>query len=349
MKKLIWIITICTTTFFACQQDNSVTPDLSVNDPSTTVQTQSAQNTLRVMSSIQDMDRLGFGTPSLFSRGVGFEMAGGIAGGRTLSTARINSDSETGEDDWEDDWGDEDDYECEWTTCATEEFTENADGSFTWTLDYGVDGCEEHGYFMKGKIVETYTEDGNTFSSTTEYIDFGDEEYTVNGTSTYSGTYEDPVETTDSLDWDYSGTYSFKENLTIAYADETYSVEAEGSESFDKNGFTSNEGFTNCTSSNGDFFQTVISTPLFYSYSCEQTTSVEYIFAFVSGVETTTYQETVEDGSTETGEFSIDYGDGTCDNIVTITENGVSETVDLGKEWEEDWDDEEDETENTAG
>lgn len=372
MKKLIWIFAICTTTFFACQKDAPELPDLNLG--TTNVQSQSAQNALRVMSSIQELDRLGFGTPTFLRSGIGMELSGSAENGRTLSTARTTSDSTTvGDDPDDDDWDeeDEDDHECGWTTCATEEFIENADGSFTWILDYGEEGCEENGYFMKGKIVETFREDGNTFESTTEYFNFGDDEYSTNGTSTYSGTFTEPADSLETLIAEYSSTYSFTENLTIAYEDETFSVESEGTETENQFGSSQDSGFTKCTSSNGDFFHSEIIEPLYYSYACEygeieggennadslateeiyEPGEMDFVFVYVSGIENIMYQEMSDIGETISGDFTIDYGNGECDNIVIITENGVSETVDLGQEWEEEWEEEDADTvaEGAAG
>jgi len=325
MRKLMMMMAIGATTFFACKQ-SKVNPE--VIDPS--IETQSAQNALRVISSSQELDRLGFGSPSIFNQGVGIQSgrnSNGRSSGRSFTTAKASKSTARGADDG--------DGAADWTTCATEEFTENADGSYTWILDYGEDGCEENGYFMKGKIIENFTENENAFSSTIEYINFGDKEFSINGKSTYEGTFND----TGIEDSTWSGSYSYTDDLTILVEDETYKIEAEGSETFDDKGFTSEKGFTKCTSSTGDFFHTVISTPLYFSFDCDFTSEDNYVFVYVSGVETTSYQETTEDEKSESGEFSIDYGDGTCDNIVIITEDGVSTTVDLGDEWEEDWGD----------
>jgi hypothetical protein len=46
----------------------------------------------------------------------------------------------------------------------------------------------------------------------------------------------------------------------------------------------------------------------------------------VSGAENIT---TTENGETE--EYSLDYGDGTCDNLAELTQNGETSVIDFGE------------------
>lgn len=348
MKRLILIFGIFLTVFTACQEDQ-VAPSGDQNP--TNQKSEAAKEVLNIISGMKGFDRLGFGSPSVFTGGFGLSSTGSV-NGRQLSTARMQSDTtDNGGGDGGGGSGEGDDHfdgECEWTSCAEQTFTENADGSFTWILDYGTDGCEEYGYTIKGKIIETYKEDGNTFTSSIEYVNFGDDFYLMNGTSSYSGTWSEPDfgAGEDTLMFSYSGSYTYAEDLMITTKDsvdgvlveETIKLEASGSESYDEKGSTTNEGFSKYTLSNGDFYNTTISTPLYYSFECD--TDLEngsYVFVYVSGVESTSWQE-----GTESGEFSVNYGDGTCDNIITVTENGESYDVDLGEEWEDDWEEGED-------
>lgn len=232
------------------------------------------------------------------------------------------------EDDWDDFLFDEVDFEddyyledCEYTSCAKEEFTENSDGSYTWVIDYGVDGCEEHdGYRLRGKMTETYTEDDNGFSGTIVYENFGDDEYMMSGTENFNGTHEDFE---DSLD--FSGSYTYSENLVVTIEDEIFTITASGTEKFDNQGFTE-EYNARYEASDGDFAEVKTTKPLYFSDACES----QDVFEYVSGVEEVKYQE---DG--ESGEFITDYGNGTCDNILTITEDGETYQIDAE---EEDWD-----------
>ena len=67
-------------------------------------------------------------------------------------------------------------------------------------------------------------------------------------------------------------------------------------------------------------------------YSCYSTRSLQadfcWFFTYVSGRERIRYK----DGDVE-GTFEIDYGDGKCDNIITIYEDGKVTVVDLSKDW----------------
>ncbi len=193
---------------------------------------------------------------------------------------------------------------------------------------------------MKGKMVETFVENGNQFSGTIEYFDFGDEYSSQNGTETFSGTWEELEDPLDSADWNYSGSYEYAENLEYSFTEEgvneVYTVVATGKEAYDENGFTSIEATFSYTSANGDFFNGSLISPLFYSYECENESEEDWIFVPVSGEETYSYKE-----GDDTGNFSIEYGDGSCDNIITITENGISEDIDLSEEWEDEWDEDE--------
>lgn len=338
MKRGFLILGIFVAFLTACQDDN-VAPGPDPTSPNTE-KTEAVKGALKVMSSLQGLDRLGFSSPSLFNGGMGFQANGrenGISNGRlSLTTARMAGDTtDNGGGDGEDDW----------TTCAEQEFTDNGDGTYSWVLDYGVDGCEEYGYFMKGKMIETYGGDGDSFSSKLEYFGFGNEYYTQDGTSEYSGTWtldaEGANSPQDSAGWSVSGEYTHKEDLTISISEEdfneTFTYKAEGSQEFDEKGSTEKAGFRKYTASNGDFYNTTIDTPLYFSYECISEDSESWIFVQVSGTESTTYQE-----GDVAGEFSINYGDGTCDNIITVTENGESYDIDLGEQWEDEWEDDDD-------
>lgn len=297
----------------------------------------SVKSALKMLSQNQAMERMGFGAASMLNNQFGMSAGRTQSGARKLTTARTAGDSTTVDDH----------TDCGWTTCADETYIENEDGSVTWILDYGEEGCEDYDYFMKGKIVETYTYDDNSYSGTIEYFNFGDEYFTQNGTSTFSGTWED-FTSEDSTEWSYSGSYEHSEDMTYTYIDEeadveeTYAIISSGKQSYDETGFTVIEEDYTYTAENGDTFSGSVSTPLFYSYECDSDDNDVWIFMYVSGVQHYTYDE-----GDVAGNFSIDYGDGSCDNIITITENGETYDVDLGEAWEDEWEEEESEDDST--
>lgn len=233
--------------------------------------------------------------------------------------------------------------------CLTETWEDNGDGSYTYTLDFG-DGCDYYGEFLKGKLVETGTYTDNSFNSSVTYTDFGGEDWFIDGTYSYSGTYEDSSngtsEPADSSNWTFAATYSFEADLTQQYTDYGYpedstqastgetivtvDYEANGTESMDESGYTVEARSEAISVSTGETYAATVDSPLFYNYACEE----EDTWVFVSGVESGSY--TYEGIS---GTYSIDYGNGACDNIILLTENGTTEEIDLGDLWD-DWEEE---------
>ena len=233
------------------------------------------------------------------------------------------------------------------TTCLVETWEDDGNGNYTFTLDFG-EGCDYYGEFLKGKLVEkgSYSESG--FSSTATYTNFGGNDWTIDGTHSYSGTWEEINETSepaDSSEYYYNASYQFSADLKTSYmefghdsTDEVSTGEqlievdyvAQGSEEVDQDGYTVQSRSESITVSTGESFSSQVDSPLFYDFNCEN----DDVWIYVSGQESGSY--TYEGQS---GTYSIDYGDGECDNIVTVTENGVSEDIDLGEEWDE-WEDE---------
>lgn len=233
-------------------------------------------------------------------------------------------------------------------SCLIEEWKDDGQGNYTYTLDFG-DGCNYYGEFMKGKLVEKGSYSDNSFSSAVTYTNFGGSDWQVDGTYSYNGTWEEtvlpdngtsmPAEEEDSI-WLYSATYNFDADITeqwtyYGYPDSvevstgetivTVSYRANGSEKMDNNGYTVESQEESVSMSTGEAYTSQVDVPLFFDYSCED------VWIFVRGVESGTY--TYNDVTTT---YSINYGDGTCDNIITVTENGISEAIDLEEEWE-DW------------
>ena len=231
--------------------------------------------------------------------------------------------------------------------CLTETWEDDGNGNFTYTLDFG-DGCDYYGEFLKGKLVEKGSYNESSFSSETTYSNFGGEDWTIDGIEAYSGTWQEvhqKNDSTDSANYHYNASYDFSADLKTSYMeyghDSTEEVstgerfievdyKAQGSEEVNQDGYTVKTRTESVDVSTGESFQSQVDVPLFYDFNCEE----DDVWIFVSGKESGSY--TFDD---QTGTYSIDYGDGTCDNIVTVTENGISEEVDLGEEWDE-WEEE---------
>ena len=233
-------------------------------------------------------------------------------------------------------------------SCLVETWEDDGNGNFTYTLDFG-DGCDYYGEFLKGKLVEKGSYNESSFSSTTTYTNFGGQDWTIDGTTSYSGTWEETESNTsepaDTAVYDFNASYEFSADLKTSYMeyghDSTSEVstgerlievdyEAQGSEEVDQDSYIVKTRTESVEISSGESFQSQVDTPLFYDFNCED----DGVWIFVSGKESGSY--TFGDQS---GTYSIDYGSGACDNIVTVTENGVSEEVDLGEVWD-DWEEE---------
>lgn len=232
-------------------------------------------------------------------------------------------------------------------SCLIETWEDDGNGNYTYTLDFG-DGCDYYGEFLKGKLVEkgSYSESG--FNSTATYTNFGSQDWTIDGTHSYSGTWEEIAETSEPADtssYYYNASYQFSADLKTSYMEYGHDTTeemstgerlvevdyvAQGSEEVDQNGYTVKSRSESVSVSTGESFSSQVDVPLFYDFGCED----DDTWIYVSGQESGSY--TVGD---QTGTYSINYGDGTCDNIVTVTENGISEEVDLGEQWEE-WEEE---------
>ena len=235
-------------------------------------------------------------------------------------------------------------YPSPWVSCAQITTTVNRDNSVTTTYDYG-DGCEEgneyYKYFLFGKYTYTYLyekersgsvyKDHYAGSYTSEnyggryYYGTDTSSWEANGHSSYSGTSE-----YDTAKHTYKGEYEYEGNDEYTYDGLVYSYNGKGRSSYNERGsivYMNDYSYTTT-----DYhYQTTVLEPLISNYDCYKNAysgSVEVFYCFmpvyVSGRESVQYN----DGETE-GSFIIDYGDGECDSIVTIIENGNSVEVDL--------------------
>ncbi|MEM6644081.1 MAG: hypothetical protein AAF616_13960 [Bacteroidota bacterium] len=241
--------------------------------------------------------------------------------------------------------------------CFTETWQDDGNGNYRYVIDFG-NGCNFYGYYMVGKMEEIGSYTDSTYASSTTYTQFGgsDEEgqaeWWIDGTTSYDGLW---VEHTnyggDSLEYDSAeyedyvyypiAAYEYTADLTQTYiefigapedsvttGEDIYIIdyEASGSEEMDFEGYTVLKRTSNVSANTGEAYTSEVETPLFMDYSCYE----DDVWIFVSGLESGTYSY-----KSFTGTWSINYGDGSCDNLVTVTENGESEEIDLGEEWDE--------------
>jgi len=229
-----------------------------------------------------------------------------------------------------------------WQSCAVITNVMHDDGSQTTTYDYGT-GCEEgwgdYTYFMHGKYSTTYlnlfSQSGsvfkNSYSYDYEYDNYGGRysggwTWLLNGGGTYKGASE-----YDTATQEFSGAYSYDYETTYQFDSIVYYNKSKGASRY------SNEKFIIETSDSHysygeDYYKSKVLKPLVADYSCYRQSAFNNTFCFflmfVKGRERVQYKNGEEEGS-----FEIDYGDGDCDNIVTIFENGNVTIVDLSKNW----------------
>lgn len=334
----LWMLLMLT--FWACDRDSDDMDDLNSNGEVTS--TSSTQNLTSTFNNNSVRDRvrgLGIGGPLGFissrfgsatnarsENSVTQSMRSLMGDNKSVSLGRTSADS----------------TEATSPSCYNETFTET-ENSYEFTLDFGS-GCEFEGEFMKGKLVEKGTFTDATFKDEVTYIGFGGDNWEINGVETYEGTWsEDPL---DSSTWEAA--YSFTSNLVENYSEDGENVEvdykASGTERMDQDGLTISAGEETTSTNFGEAYSSRVERPLFIDFNCGETD----FFVFHSGIESGSYTD-IEDGTPVSGTYSVDYGDGTCDTLITLTEDGETTEIDIAEEWDcegdhedEDEDDEED-------
>ncbi len=219
------------------------------------------------------------------------------------------SDAEEATDGYK--WGD--------IGCMTVTIHDNGTEEFwprSWTLDYGEEGCEgRYHNVRKGKIHISLTDDWKNESSlrTITFEDYYFNENKIEGVKTIFNNglneAENPVFTRKVED----GIYTKSTGETMTRNSTRVCEFIEGSETFsredDKWSVTgSGEGIN----FDEESFTVNITTALIYQHRC---------FLPISGV--------VEIVINEADTIVVDYGEGECDTIITVTKNGETIEIDL--------------------
>lgn len=228
-----------------------------------------------------------------------------------------------------------------WKTCAVITETDNADGSVTTTYDYGGRGCVEgwgdYYYRQFGKFIQTSrfitTRNGTVFTTSylfnTRYENYGGQHaneadrWFTDGTTFYEGTSQ-----YDTASGKFSGAYHFHDTTSYGYGDVTHAYLSNGSSEVTETGAVTS-AVCKYAGAN-DMYQSVTIKPLVYRYNCPTSGFGEMplVWVAVEGQESITH---VSKGEAST--FEINYGDGSCDNIIYVTEGGKTVKVDLGEMW----------------
>ncbi len=349
---IVWVF--LSITFFACQEDFIDDPNLvGVEDPSSVTE----DNSLFGVDSYRDEIRgSGIGGPMGLIYGKLTEVPNGRSQGGALqmnwdlahgSTAFANARTATDSVEFDE----TDSLEIE--SCWKETYIQT-ENSFEYILDFG-DGCWFEGEFLQGKLVERGTfEAGGSFRVQVEYYSFGEKYRTISGEEVYEGVWLE--DESDSLNWEVE--YEFTSILEERIVKDDGGIKevntrTTGSEHVADEGLTVQARERAIGTSEGEEYEAEVEDELFFDFHCE-----EEVIIYTRGIEVGTYSIT-EGDEVISGEFIIDYGDGTCDNIITVTRGDIVEEIDLLEEWEneesDEWDhheeeecEETDESENDA-
>lgn len=230
-----------------------------------------------------------------------------------------------------------------WQSCAIITEITDDDGSVTITYDYGK-GCQEGWgewtYTMFGKFQYTYryTTDraGSVYRHSYSFASRADNyggnygrhdstRWLSNGTSSYEG-----ESTYDTVSQKFSGWFEHENESEYAYGDEEYEYRSDGRSSYDEKGHTVERSEYEYQQDD-EYYKSTVIRPVFTRYDCSSpsiisASSLMMPWIPVSGVERVIYRQ-----NGKTGLFEINYGDGQCDDIIFVTENGVTTRVDVGQ------------------
>ncbi len=196
--------------------------------------------------------------------------------------------------------------------CA--EVTHDTDNK-TITVDFG-EGCEgPGGKIRSGKIIITYTDRKNVAGSIWVYTL---EDFTVNGielegTKTITNITEEEGNST---------FHKVLENGKATWPDESFATrEMDKTFTWIKSEDPADsefhvDGSANGTSKNGGSYEMEILETLIFKRACRRAG----VHVAIAGIKSVVRGD---------DEATIDFGDGECDNLVTVTKNGVTEEVDL--------------------
>lgn len=220
----------------------------------------------------------------------------------------------------------------DYKSCAQITEYVNNEGMNVTVYDYGT-GCDEYGVLFSGKITYLWRNNENEYYSSVIYEEYSSYGMTINGTSSYQfemdGTYfkdsTDVVAGKDSTTMNYgyvywSGVSSCSDDIEIVYeTGEHYIYNSAYKSEWKGNNYTLISGkyiYEDLTT--GDKYEYSVKQPLVYNYDCVN------VWVAVSGVESIYYKDIDEEY-----QFTIDYGNGTCDNLAILTENGESYEIDF--------------------
>lgn len=185
-----------------------------------------------------------------------------------------------------------------------------------WTLvvDYG-DGCVSDSLFRTGKVTLTGYDHDSTGMIDITFENFYEIPSTVavEVPQTMSGNYKATYNAYASGEYNYIET--FEGAITVDHKDgKQETLNAVGELFANATGIKVTKYNFNGSNGEGDTFSGETVDPLFYDFSCTESS------IYVSGAEHYRFNE---------HQATVDFGDGACDNIFTIYTDGITIIVDL--------------------
>lgn len=207
-------------------------------------------------------------------------------------------------------------------SCAATSWT-YVNGAFTGSIDFGTEGCTlENGNVLKGKIILSFS--GN-FTTAEQTISYTFENFYHNGKKIQGNKTLTRTQKSTDLQVAIHPVFTYAIDMTITFEDESVytrkgHIVKEFVTGYDTFGIWSDNVFLvtgnhTTTKSNGDNWSSTIQTPLRYESVCKKPFPVSgTVLKVKNGVETL-----------------VDFGNGDCDNIATVTTAGTTTTIELKK------------------
>ncbi|MEM7107491.1 MAG: hypothetical protein AAF519_04635 [Bacteroidota bacterium] len=200
-------------------------------------------------------------------------------------------------------------------TCTLLTVKENADGSYSLILDFGEEGCVDDETLIKGSVTFTGYETDTTGTLKVEFTNFSEEPAdgsADNEPFVINGSYEGSFAWNPEAGFIYAESYQL--DVQLNYEDGTVeNVVANGHALANDETYIVRIHNVDGTNSSGDQYLSEVIETLVYDLRCESD-------IFVSGVQEFSFNK---DSAT------VDYGEGNCDNILTISAPGFTVVIDL--------------------
>lgn len=302
MKKNYWILFLAFIGLVGCQDNEEITAEESLS--TTTVA--EAVTSMYLTEELTDLVNTSMEASNLIKAGISNDLSEN-SGFFTTSRVATQDPSDSEKHKFKDN---------EYGSCAsiTIDTLNN-----TKVIDFGSGCVNKHGRLRAGKIVITYSDIKDEVGAfrQVEFVDFYKDSINIQGTQRM-----------EVINIDAEGNKTIQTSLTggkMVYPNGTFETKNAvmvrykyRSDADPNNHYTTLTGSLAGTDSEGVSFSTLITKPIRFVRNCDPEKGRK--MTPVEGTKTIT---------TDTQVTTIDFGDGSCDTLVDVTTNGVTETVDL--------------------